>query len=76
METAKNLISHRPPQREGEMGEIETVLLPGLTHSRLIKIRDSVRDIVKTVRVQEAEHRLLQGKNRTIIRYGKDQGWG
>ena len=76
VETAKNLISHRPPQREGEMGEIETVLLPGLTHSRLIKIRDSVRDIVKTVRVQEAEHRMVQGKNRTIIRYGKDQGWG
>lgn len=75
IETAKNLLSHKPPQKQGEMGELETVLLPGLTHSRLIKIRDSVRDVVLEVRAQEVTHKMEQGKNRTIIRYGKDQGW-
>ncbi len=76
IETAKNLLSHRPPQKQGEMGELETVLLPSLTHSRIIKIRDSVRDIVQEVRAQEVTHKMEQGKNRTIIRYGKDEGWG
>lgn len=76
IETAKNLLSHKPAQKEGEMGEIETVLLPGLTHSRKIKIRDSVKDIVLETRVQEVTHKMEQGKNRTIIKYGKNQGWG
>lgn len=76
IETAKNLLNHRPPQKQGEIGELETVLLPSLTHSRIIKIRDSVRDIVQEVRAQEVTHQMEQGKNRTIIRYGKDEGWG
>ncbi len=76
IETAKNIISHKPPQKENEMGEVETVLLPSLTHSQIIKIRDSVRDIIQTVQVQEVEHIMQLGKNRTIIRYGKNEGWG
>lgn len=76
IETAQNLISHKPPQKEGEMGELETVLLPGLTHSRTIKIRDSIRDIVMEVRAQEVEHSMQSGKNRTYVRYGKDEVWG
>ena len=76
IETAKNLLSHKPAQKEGEMGEITTVLLPSLSHSRLISIRDKVRDVALTVRVQEVVHECGGGGNRTRISYGKNEGWG
>ena len=74
--TAENMISHKPPQKEGEMGEIVTVLLPGLSHSQKVRIRDKIRDVVLEVRAQEVIHDCKPSGNRTIIRYGKNEGWG
>lgn len=76
IETAQNMISHKPPESDGEMGECVCVLLPSLSHSRLIKIRDTVRQVVLTVRAQEVLHSMIGGVNRTSILYGKNEGWG
>lgn len=74
--TAENLLTHNPPKNETSMGEIVSVLLPGLKASRLVSIRDKRRDFVKTVRAQEVIHRCGAKGNQTIIRYGKEEGWG
>lgn len=76
IETACNLINHRPPVRPGAMGEIVSVLLPGLTDSREIRIRDVRRDIYSLERCEEVIHTLQASGNQTAILYGKKAGWG
>lgn len=76
IETAKNLISHAPPPRTGEMGEVISVLLPGLTHSRKVRIRDHRRQIIALERAEEVIHVLQAVGNSTTVLYGKNSGWG
>ncbi|MEG2140882.1 MAG: hypothetical protein RRY20_08875 [Bilophila sp.] len=76
IETAENLLSHVPPAGEGSMGVVTSVLLPGLQHSRKIRIRDARLDEVRTVRAQEVRHELAVSGNKTTVLYGADRGWG
>lgn len=76
IETAKNLISHTPPARPGEMGELVSVLLPGLTHSRKVRVRDARRRINALERAEEVIHVLQASGNSTTVMYGKNSGWG
>lgn len=76
IETGKNLIDHTPPVRPGEMGAIISVLLPGLTDSRKVRIRDHRRQIVTLERAEEVIHTLQASGNSTVVMYGKNSGWG
>ena len=73
--TAENLIAHTPPQTPDGVGVVVSVLLPGLTHSRLVHIRDARRGVDATVRALDVVHTLQEGGNSTAISYGKDTGW-
>lgn len=73
--TAENLIAHTPPQTPEGVGVVVSVLLPGLTHSRLVHISDTRRGVDATVRALDVVHTLQDGGNSTAISYGKDTGW-
>lgn len=73
--TAENLIAHTPPQTDGGTGVLVSVPLPGLTHSRLVHIRDARRSLDATVRALDVVHTFQESGNRTVITYGKDVGW-
>ena len=57
------------------MSEVVATVIPGLTHSRIVRIRDSRRQFSELVRAQEVIHSLGE-HNTTTIRYGSDEGWG
>ena len=73
--TAENLLAHTPPQADGGTGVLVSVPLPGLTHSRLVHIRDARRSLDATVRALDVVHTFQASGNRTVITYGKDVGW-
>lgn len=74
VESAANLIRHTP-NATGLSYAVST-LLPGLVHSRKIRIRDYRRQFSEVVRVQEVVHSLTTSGNTTLIGYGRDEGWG
>lgn len=76
IESAANLLEHEPPETEGGMGRITAALLPGLTHSRRVRLRDARRQCSVTARAQEVLHDLSAGANITTVLYGADTGWG
>jgi hypothetical protein len=76
IETAQNLIDHSPPTRPGEMGAVVSVLLPGLTDGRQVRIRDTRRGITALERAEEVIHVLQASGNSTTVLYGKKAGWG
>lgn len=76
IESVHNLLTHTPPVAEGGMGVVTALLLPGLTHSRKVRIHDARRGFDALVRAQEVMHRLSARGNQTVVRYGKEQGWG
>ena len=49
-------------------------MIPGLTHGRIVRIRDSRRQFSELVRAQEVIHSLGE-HDTTTIRYGSDEGW-
>lgn len=73
--TAENLISHDPAENPAGLKQITSVPLPGLTHSRKVRIRDTTRQLSEVVRAQEVYHELSAAGNRTIVLYGKERGW-
>lgn len=73
IQSADNLISHSPDP-EG-MSRIRATLLPGLTASRMVRIRDARRQFSALVMAQSVVHELGTGGNTTTIEYGKDEGW-
>jgi hypothetical protein len=76
IETARNLVDHTPPVRPGEMGAVVSVLLPGLTDGRQVRIRDTRRGITALERAEEVIHVLQASGNSTTVLYGKQAGWG
>lgn len=76
IESAANLLEHEPPESEGGMGKVTAALLPSLTHSRMVRIRDARRQCSVTMRAQEVLHDLSAGANITTVLYGADEGWG
>ena len=73
--TAENLIAHTPPQTPDGVGVVVSVPLPGLTHSRLVHIRDTRLGVDETVRALTVAHTFQGSGNSTVISYGKDTGW-
>lgn len=73
IESTENLISHSP--NPSGMSEAVATVIPGLTHSRIVRIRDSRRQFSELVRAQEVIHSLGE-HDTTMIRYGSDEGWG
>ncbi len=73
--TAENLIAHTPPRTPQGVGVATSVLLPGLTHSRLVHIRDTRRGLDITARALDVVHTIQDGGNHTTVTYGKDTGW-
>lgn len=73
--TVENLLTHTPPVVEGGRGVITSMLLPGLTHSMKVHIRDTRRSIDKTVRAEEVIHTFQARSNYTTVTYGKNEGW-
>lgn len=74
IESAANLISNSP--NPAGMSRAVSTILPGLTHSRQVRIRDSRRQFSELVRAQEVVHTLGATGNTTNIGYGQDGGWG
>ena len=72
IESAENLISHSP--NPSGMSEVVATVIPGLTHSRIARIRDSRRQFSELVRAQEVIHSLSE-HDTTTLRYGSDEGW-
>ena len=73
--TAENLISHAPATEPGALSRIDAALLPGLTHSRKVRLRDTRRGGNSLVKALEVEHLLESGSNMTSILYGDERGW-
>lgn len=73
IESAENLISHSP--NPSGMSEAVATVIPGLTHSRIVRIRDSRRQFSELVRARDVVHALGE-HDTTTIRYGSDEGWG
>lgn len=71
----RNLIANAPPETPGGIGVATSVLLPGLTHSRLVHITDRRRGLDITARALDVAHSLRDGDNSTTVTYGKDAGW-
>jgi hypothetical protein len=76
VETAYNLVDHTPPPREGDMGSVVSVLMPGLRDGMRVRIRDKRRDINTLARAEEVIHVLQARGNSTTVLYGKTAGWG
>lgn len=74
IETAANLISCSP--NPAGMSRVVSTVLPGLTASRMVRIRDIRRGYSELVRAEEVIHKLEASGNRTEIGYGIDSGWG
>ena len=74
VETAANLITNSP--NPGGMSHAVSTILPGLTHSRKVRIRDARRGFSEVVRAQEVIHALGADGNTTTIGYGHNEGWG
>ena len=74
VETAANLITNSP--NPAGMSVAVSTILPGLTHSREVRIRDTRRDFSELVRAEEVIHTLGTDGNTTTIGYGYDGGWG
>lgn len=73
--TCENLIANTPPETPDGIGVATSVLLPGLTHSRLVHITDTRRGLDITARALDVVHSLREGGNSTTVTYGKDTGW-
>lgn len=73
IESAANLMTHSPNPKG--MSTIQAALMPGLTASRMVRIRDARRQFSALVMAQSVVHTLGEGGNTTTIEYGKDEGW-
>lgn len=74
VETAQNLISCSP--NPAGMSHVTSTLLPGLSASMQVRIRDKLRDYSELVRAEEVIHTLGVNGNTTTIGYGINSGWG
>lgn len=74
VESAGTLMEHSP--NPTGLSTVVSTVLPGLTASRKVQIRDSRRQFSELVRAQEVIHTLGVSGNTTTIGYGVDEGWG
>lgn len=74
VETAQNLISCSP--NPDGMSYALATLIPGLSSSMEVRIRDKTREYSELVRAEEVIHTLSADGNATKIGYGVKSGWG
>jgi hypothetical protein len=72
--TGANLIDHEPCDWRSGMGLIETFLLPELSHSRLVRLKDDKRRIDAVYRALRVRHEGTPDRIRTFIWYGVEHG--
>jgi hypothetical protein len=65
--TGINLIDHAPS--DTGLSKVTSFMLPGLTHSRWFRIKDTRRNIEETYRAEMVEHELKDVHARTYIYY-------
>ncbi len=68
--TNMNLVDHAPSNTG--LSKVTTFFLPGLSHSRKVKIMDTRRGITGTYRAEVVEHRLENLHGRTHIYYRRN----
>jgi len=73
--TAAGLLTHRPPVAANEFGLVESLLVPGLLHSRQFNLIDRRRGVDARLRVQRVKHVVEPKRARTWISYGEEYGW-
>ncbi len=72
--TSKNLIKHLPVAHQQGQNIVETYLVPGLTHSRRVRLHDTRLKIKKAYRALQVRHEISDKQVRTIIGYGGPRG--
>lgn len=72
--TGGGLIAHTPVDLPLAWGEVETFLLPDLTHSRTVRIQDMRRGIDGTFRALRVRHEITPASARTFVAYGDEHG--
>lgn len=70
-----NLIRHLPTETKNGLHSVETFLLPGLMHSRLVRLVDSRQGVDKQVRALRVKHVIEPSKMRTFVSYGREHAW-
>lgn len=73
--TSAGLISHAPPLGDVWQGSVESLLQPGLMHSRQVAIKDQRRGIDASYRALDVIHTIEPTKARTRIYYGDENAW-
>lgn len=72
--TGAGLIGHAPGGGPAAVSEVETFLLPGLTHSRRFHLQDIRRGVDETLRALTVRHEIEPKKARTYLCYGEEYG--
>ena len=72
--TGENLIRHLPAHAKGDLHQVETALLPSLSHSRRFRLVDTRLDLDQTLRALDVRHEVTPEQIRTKIRYGRERG--
>jgi hypothetical protein len=72
--SADNLIRHEPSDWASGMASIETFLVPGLSHSRLVHLQDHRRSIDAVYRALRVRHEGTPDRIRTFVWYGRENG--
>lgn len=68
------LINHEPNDWRSGMSMIKTHLVPGLRHSRLIRLQDDRRSIDQVHRAVRVRHEGTPDRVRSFVYYGREHG--
>jgi len=72
--SGENLVRHLPEDGPNALSVVESVLIPGLSHSRRFRLEDVRQGIDVEHRTQHVTHEITPGKIRTKILYGRERG--
>lgn len=72
--TGSGIIQHTPSDSVFKMSVLETYLTPTLMHSMSFTVLDNLRDFSCTFRASKVVHSYKDGKARTFIGYGVENG--
>jgi len=74
IESEGNLIRHQPSESRKGLHQLETFLLPGLSHSRRFRLTDTRLGTDRTFRALGVRHVIEPDRMRTFIGYGRELG--
>ncbi|WP_419787209.1 hypothetical protein [Pseudodesulfovibrio sp.] len=72
--TGENLIRHLPADRNSGLHQLETALLPGLSHSRRFDLEDTRLGLTAAHRALKVRHEINEERVRTFLNYGRERG--